>query len=87
MLENLSSKLKNAITKITMGSVDKQTVEELIREIQRALISGDVDVKLVNELSENIRRRAFEKIPEDLKVPVIQKIRERKGMSKDIPQI
>ena len=29
----------------------------------------------------------FEKIPEDLKMGVIQKLRERKGLSKDIPQI
>ncbi|MFH1630907.1 MAG: signal recognition particle receptor subunit alpha [Candidatus Aenigmatarchaeota archaeon] len=64
MLESLSSKLRGAIDKLTRGSIDKETVEELIREIQRALISGDVDVKLVDELSENIRKRAFEKIPE-----------------------
>lgn len=30
---------------------------------------------------------AFEKIPEDLKIPTIQRIRERKGLSKEIPQI
>ena len=29
----------------------------------------------------------FEKLPEDLKASTIQKIRERKGMSKDVPQI
>jgi len=67
MLESLSSKLRGAIEKITrLGSVDKQAVEELVREIQRALISGDVDVKLVDELSENIRKKAFEKIPEGI---------------------
>ncbi|HLC67882.1 MAG TPA: elongation factor EF-2 [archaeon] len=30
---------------------------------------------------------SFEKIPEDLKMSVIQRIRERKGMSKEMPQI
>jgi len=29
---------------------------------------------------------SFEKIPEDLKMPVIQRIRERKGMTKEMPQ-
>ncbi len=29
----------------------------------------------------------FERIPEDLKMPTIQRIRERKGMSKEMPQI
>ncbi len=30
---------------------------------------------------------SFEKIPEDLKIPAIQRIRERKGISKEIPSI
>lgn len=30
---------------------------------------------------------SFEKIPEDLKIPTIQRIRERKGISKEIPSI
>lgn len=30
---------------------------------------------------------SFEKVPEDLKMGVVQRIRERKGMSKDLPQV
>jgi len=29
----------------------------------------------------------FEKLPEDLKMATVQKIRERKGLSKDVPQV
>lgn len=67
MLGELSSKLKSAVEKITrLGIVDKEAVEELVKDIQRSLISADVDVKLVFELSENIRKNAFVKLPEGL---------------------
>ncbi len=63
MLKSLSTKLRDALERLAKGSPDKEAVEQLIKEIQRALLSADVDVKLVFELSENIRNRAFEKIP------------------------
>jgi len=63
-LESLSKKLRESIEKITrLAIVDKKDVENLVKDIQRSLLASDVDVKLVFELSEKIRKRAFEKIP------------------------
>ncbi len=39
--------------------VDKKTVREYIREIQKTLLSADVNVKLVFELSKNIEERGL----------------------------
>jgi len=39
--------------------IDKQTVDELVRDIQRALIQADVKISLVKELSGRIRERAL----------------------------
>ncbi len=63
MLKSLSTKLRDAMDRLTKGSPDKDAVEALVKEIQRALLSADVDVKLVFQLSESIRKRAFEDIP------------------------
>jgi signal recognition particle subunit SRP54 len=64
MLESLSDKLKESLQKLTrLGSIDKEAVENLIKDIQRSLLSGDVDVKLVFQLCEEIRKRAFDKTP------------------------
>ena len=60
MLGKLSSSLKETIQKIAMAKrIDKQTVEELVRDIQRALIQADVKIALVKELSERIRERSL----------------------------
>ncbi|MEM5801677.1 MAG: signal recognition particle receptor subunit alpha [Candidatus Aenigmatarchaeota archaeon] len=46
------------------STIDKDAIEELIKGLQRILLQADVDVKLVYELSNNIRNRCFkEKIP------------------------
>jgi len=67
MMKSLSEKLRKSIDKITrLVIVDKHDVEELIKEIQHSLLASDVDVKLVFELSEKIRKRAFEKLPPGL---------------------
>ncbi|MHC1600459.1 MAG: signal recognition particle protein Srp54 [Candidatus Methanospirareceae archaeon] len=60
MLGKLSSSLKESIRKIAMAKrIDKQTVEELVRDIQRALIQADVKIALVKELSDRIRERSL----------------------------
>jgi len=60
MLGKLSSSLKETIRKIAMAKrIDKQTVEELVRDIQRALIQADVKIALVKELSDRIRERSL----------------------------
>jgi len=60
MLEKLSSSLKETIRKIAMAKrIDKHTVDELVRDIQRALIQADVKISLVKELSSRIRERSL----------------------------
>lgn len=68
MLGALSSKLRESLEKLArLGVVDKAAVEELVRDIQRALLSADVDVELVFKLSEQIKSKALqEKIPSGL---------------------
>ncbi|MBI2076439.1 MAG: signal recognition particle protein [Candidatus Aenigmarchaeota archaeon] len=68
MLESLSSKLRASLEKLArLGVVDKDAVEELVRDIQRALLSADVDVELVLKLSEGIKNKALaEKLPAGL---------------------
>ncbi len=62
MLEKLKDGLRKAIDKIMLRA-DKEKIEEMIRDIQRTLISSDVDVNLVLQLSEKIRKRALEEKP------------------------
>ena len=56
MLETLGKVFKKSIEKITSAVfVDKKLVEEIVKELQRALIMADVNIALVKELSEKIR--------------------------------
>ena len=64
MFESLSEKIKGALNKIARaGHVDKPVVDQLAEEIKRALLSGDVNVALVEEFGRNIEKKAFEKMP------------------------
>jgi len=64
-LERLGSTLYEALKKVFKASiVDEATVKELIRDIQRALLQADVNVKLVLDISKRIEERALkEKVP------------------------
>jgi signal recognition particle subunit SRP54 len=60
MLGKLSSSLKESIRKIAKAKrIDKRTVDELVRDIQRALIQADVKISLVKVLSDRIRERSL----------------------------
>ena len=60
VLEKLSDSLKNTLSKIKNSiTVDRNLVEEVIKEIQKALLSSDVNVRLVLELTKGIRERAI----------------------------
>ncbi len=61
VLDKLGSSLKSALEKIA-GSVfvDEKLINDLIREIQRALLQSDVNVKLVFALSNKIKKRALQ---------------------------
>jgi signal recognition particle subunit SRP54 len=61
MLDNLSTNLKDAMRKLAGKVViDRVAVEELVKDLQRALIQADVNVKQVMQLSQDIKRRALE---------------------------
>ena len=64
-LERLGSSLYEALRKVFRASiVDEALVKELVRDIQRALLQADVNVKLVFEISKRIEDRALkEKLP------------------------
>ncbi|MFH8080834.1 MAG: signal recognition particle receptor subunit alpha [Candidatus Aenigmatarchaeota archaeon] len=64
----IGKKITNLISQVLgKSSVDKEAIETLIRGLQRLLLQADVDVKLVHDLSNNIRNRCFkEKIPTGL---------------------
>jgi len=65
VLEKLGSSLYEAIKKVFSASiVDENVVRELIRDLQRALLQADVNVRLVLDLSKRIEERALkEKVP------------------------
>ena len=63
-LKSLSKSLIRAIDILRRATfVDRRIVKETIREIQRALLMADVDVRLVLELSRKIEKRVFEEDP------------------------
>ncbi|MFX0023661.1 MAG: signal recognition particle receptor subunit alpha [Candidatus Hermodarchaeota archaeon] len=60
VLEKLGRSLDSALRKIRrLPSVDKDAVNALIQELQRALLGSDVKVELVFEMTENIRKEAM----------------------------
>src|SRR3989338_10061486 len=64
VLDTLGNSLKNTLKKIAQAVfVNDKLLDELVREIQRALLQADVDVKLVFELTTSIKQRAKEDKP------------------------
>lgn len=64
VLDNLGDSLKRTLKKIANAvHVDAQLIKEVVRDIQRALLQSDVNVKLVLELSKKIEQRALEEKP------------------------
>ncbi len=61
MLEKLGNAIKKTTDKISNAIfLDKNIVDSIVRELQRALIEADVSIPLVKELSEKIRKTAFD---------------------------
>ena len=64
MLDRLSSSLKDALKKLAgKAVVDREAVEELVRDLQRALIQADVNVRLVQSLSQAVKTRSLDEQP------------------------
>ncbi len=64
-LDRFGSSIYEALRKVFRAPVvDEATVKELVRDLQRALLQGDVNVQLVLSISKNIEERALkEKVP------------------------
>ncbi|MFT4944755.1 MAG: signal recognition particle subunit SRP54, partial [Halovenus sp.] len=64
VLDNLGSSLRSALNDLRGKSrLDREDVEDIVKEIQRSLIQADVDIALVQELSDSIETRALEEEP------------------------
>ncbi|GCC11443.1 signal recognition particle protein [archaeon] len=63
-LEKLGDSLSGVLRKISRaGIIDERLVKEVIKDIQRALLSADVNVKLVMKISKKIQERALKEKP------------------------
>ena len=61
MLERLGEAIKKATDKIANAIfLDKNLVDSIVRELQRALIEADVNVSLVKQLSDKIKQSALD---------------------------
>ncbi len=63
-IPRLGQSLKRAIDKVRgRPTLDERAVQEFIRDVQRALIEGDVNVKLVLQLTKKVKERALKESP------------------------
>ncbi len=64
VLEKFGSGMKGVFRKVMgLGVVDKEAVESIIRDLQRTLIQSDVDIKLVFDISQNIKNKVLKEKP------------------------
>ncbi len=63
-LDRLGKALNSALKKLARSStVDEALIKEIVRDIQRALIQSDVNVRLVLQLTKRIQERALNEKP------------------------
>jgi signal recognition particle subunit SRP54 len=64
VLEGLGQALRGAIKRIANAShVDQKLVKEVVKDIQRALLQADVNVKLVLQMTKELEERALTEKP------------------------
>jgi signal recognition particle GTPase len=64
MLDNLKTNLRSAIKKIVKSSgIDEELIKELSKDVQRALLQSDVNVRLVLEITKNLEERSLNETP------------------------
>lgn len=64
MLDRLGSGLKDAIRKLTKaGYVDRKIIDDLSSDIYKSLVSADVNVKLAQKITDEIKDRATNEKP------------------------
>ncbi|MCX9075673.1 MAG: signal recognition particle protein Srp54 [Candidatus Methanoperedens sp.] len=64
VLDKLGTSLQDAIKKLVGASrIDEKTVDDVVRDIQRALLQADVNVRHVMTLSQKIKQRSLKELP------------------------
>lgn len=64
VLDKLGQSLRDAMKKIANAShIDQAVVKEVVKDIQRAMLQADINVKLVVEMTKNLERRALTEKP------------------------
>lgn len=64
MLDSLRGSLRSALKKIVGASdINEELINELCKDLQRALLSADVNVKLVLEITKNLKERSLKESP------------------------
>ena len=64
MLDGLKSGLSDAIKKIVKSSgIDEELIKDLSKDVQRALLQSDVNVRLVLEITKHLEERALNETP------------------------
>ncbi len=64
VLDNLGSSLRDTLRKISSSSyINADTVKEVAKDLQRALLKADVNVKLTLELTRKLEQRAADEKP------------------------
>ena len=64
VLDKLGDSLQGALKKLVgAGRIDEKIVDEAVKDIQRALLQADVNVRLVMTLSQKIKQRSLKEEP------------------------
>jgi len=64
MLDGLKGNLRAAIKKVVKSSgVDKELIDELAKDVQKALFRSDVDARLVLDITKNLKERSMNETP------------------------
>jgi len=64
MLDNLRSSLGAALKKLVGASdVNEELIDSLCKDVQRALLQSDVNVRLVLTITQNLKKRSLEESP------------------------
>lgn len=94
VLDSLGDSVQSALDQLrdTRGELTEEDIEPVVKEIQRALLSSDVDVTLVKEVTENIQEKALGESPptgvsarEHVLNAVYEEMTDVVGDSSDIP--
>ena len=64
MLDGLKTSLGDAIKKIVKSSgIDEELIKDLCKDVQRALLTSDVNVRLVLEITKRLEERSLNETP------------------------